>query len=115
MKGRYLVAMDRMEFAGVEVGSSLRNVTANPMIYYSLLRRSTNLGMLISNAMAALVGCVGSNGLLVGRDEFSPDLKQKKMATIVDGDGAVVDFKQMLSIAASRSVWRKKKTPTIAS
>ncbi|KAL6004163.1 hypothetical protein ACLOJK_004710 [Asimina triloba] len=53
--------------------------------------------------MTALIRCVNSNDLLVGRDGFSPDLKRKKMATIADGDGPAVDFKQMLSIAA-RSV-----------
>ncbi|KAL6001354.1 hypothetical protein ACLOJK_007088 [Asimina triloba] len=63
---------------------------------------------------AALVGCIGSNGLLVGRDGFSPDLKRKKMATIADGDVAAVHFKQMLSISAGQSARRKKKAPTIA-
>ncbi|KAL6001451.1 hypothetical protein ACLOJK_007189 [Asimina triloba] len=55
--------------------------------------------------MAALVGCVGSNGLLVGQAGFSPDLKWKKVAVNADEDGVVVDFKQMLLIATSRLIY----------
>ncbi|KAL5984550.1 hypothetical protein ACLOJK_018655, partial [Asimina triloba] len=81
---------------------------------YDLLRQSDNLGTLNSSAMAALVGCIDSNRLLVGRNGFLPDLKQTKMAAITDGNGASVNFKRMLSIATSRLARRKKKTPTIA-
>ncbi|KAL6004161.1 hypothetical protein ACLOJK_004708 [Asimina triloba] len=54
-----------------------------------------NLGTLISNAMATLIRCISSNGLLVKRDGFLPDLEQKKMVAIANQDGAAVDFKQM--------------------
>ncbi|KAL5979278.1 hypothetical protein ACLOJK_019176 [Asimina triloba] len=39
--------------------------------------------------------------------------KRKKMAAIVDRDGAAVNFKQMLSITASRLARREKMMPTI--
>ncbi|KAL5985022.1 hypothetical protein ACLOJK_038859 [Asimina triloba] len=65
------------------------------------------------DAEATLVGCISSNDLLVRQDGFSADLKGKKMAAIADGDGAAIDFKQMLLIAAGRSARRKKKTSTI--